>query len=34
MVKKVRGIVPLTSILSREGRGRLRYLVIKGAAIA
>jgi hypothetical protein len=32
-VKKVRGIFPLTSILSHEGRGRLRYWVFTGVAI-
>jgi hypothetical protein len=29
-VKKVRGTVPLTSILSRRGRGRLRNRLFSG----
>jgi len=32
-VKKVRGSVPLTSVLSLEGRGRSRYRVLTGVAI-
>jgi len=31
-VKKVRGSVPLTSVLSLEGRGRSRYRVLTGVA--
>jgi hypothetical protein len=32
-VKKVRGSVPLTSVLSLEGRGKSRYRVFTGVAI-